>query len=69
MSLHGWKEFCRKAWENEYDFLRIHSFAEIGEGRYIMRKCNKTSFIERTPEKKTFLKTYDSYSQTKLYRR
>ena len=34
MDLHEWKQPCREAWENEYDFLQIDRFAKIGEGRY-----------------------------------
>ena len=54
MNLEQWKKFCRKAWENHYDCLQIDRFAEIGQGRYTIRKCNKTMYIECTPETKPF---------------
>ena len=30
MNLVGWKQLCRKAWENEYEYLQIDRFAKIG---------------------------------------
>ena len=54
MSLEEWKELCRKACENEYDYLQIDRFAKIGNGRYTIRKCNKNIYIECTPETKPF---------------
>ena len=54
MSLEEWKELCRKAWENEYDYLQIDRFAKIGNGRYTIRNCNKNIYIECTPETKPF---------------
>ena len=41
MSLEKWKQFYRKAWENEYDYLQIDRFAKIGYGRYNIGNCNK----------------------------
>ena len=52
MCLEEWKELCRKAWENEYDYLQIDRFAIIGNGRYTIRNCNKNIYIECTPETK-----------------
>ena len=37
MNLEEWKQLCRKAWENDYDYLQIDRFAKIGEGRYTIR--------------------------------
>ena len=54
MNLDEWKELCRKAWENDYDYLQIDRFAKIGIGRYTIRNCNKNNFIECTPETKPF---------------
>ena len=34
LNLEKWKELCHKAWENEYDYLEIDRFAEIGESLY-----------------------------------
>ena len=42
VNLQQWKHFCRKAWENEYDFYQIHKHAETGGGRYTIRNCNET---------------------------
>ena len=46
MNLEEWKQLFCKAWENDYDFLQIGRLAKIGEGRYTIRTCNKTTFIE-----------------------
>ena len=54
MNLDEWKQLCRKAWANEYDYLQIDRFAKIGEGRYTTRSCNKNTYIECTPERKPF---------------
>ena len=54
MNLEEWKQLCRKAWEIEYDYLQIDRFAKTGEGIYTIRNCNKTSYIECTPETKPF---------------
>ena len=54
MNLELWKQLCRKAWENEYNCLQIDRFAIIGEDRYTIRKCNKSNYIECTPEMKPF---------------
>ena len=54
MNLQEWKQLCRKAWESDYDFLQIDRFAKIGQGRYTIRNCNKTTFMECTPEMKPF---------------
>ena len=35
-------------------FLQINRFAKIGEGRYTITNCNKTTFIQCTPERKPF---------------
>ena len=48
------KQLCRKAWENDYDYLQIDRFVKLGEGRYTIRYCKKNNYIERTPEKKPF---------------
>ena len=54
MNLEEWKQLCRKAWENDYDFLQIDTFAKLGQGRYTIRNCNKNKYIECTPETKPF---------------
>ena len=54
MKLDEWKQLCRKAWENDYDYLQIGRFAKIGNGRYTIRSCYKINYIECTPETKPF---------------
>ena len=54
MNLDEWKQFCRKAWERDYEYLQIDRFAKIGEGRHTMSNCKETTFIECTPETKPF---------------
>ena len=54
MNLEEWKVLSGKAWENDYDYLQIDRFAKIGEGRYTIRKCNKTTYKECTPQTKPF---------------
>ena len=54
MNLEEWKCLCRKAFENDCDFLQIDRFAKIGEGRYSIRNCDKNTYIECTPETKPF---------------
>ena len=54
MNSEEWKQFSRKACLNGYDYLLIDRFAKIGEGRYTIRNCNKTTYIEWTPETKPF---------------
>ena len=31
VNLEEWKQLCRKAWENKYDYLQIDRFTKIGE--------------------------------------
>ena len=54
MNLDEWKQLCRKAWENDYDYLQIDRFAKIGNGRYTIRTSNKTMYTECTPETRPF---------------
>ena len=57
MNLEKWKQLCRKAWEIEFDYLQMDIFAII-EGRYTIRNCNKTTYIEGTPETNSFFFIY-----------
>ena len=54
MNLEEWKQLCRKAWENDYDYLQINRFDKIGNGRFTIRNCNKNYYIKCTPETKPF---------------
>ena len=54
MNLVEWKHFCRKARENDYEYLQIDRFAKIGKGRYTNSNCNKSTYTECKPETKPF---------------
>ena len=54
MDLEEWKSLFRKASENDYEFLQKDRIAKKGEGRHTNRNCNKTTYIECTPDTKTF---------------
>ena len=54
MNLEEWKQLCRKAWENDYDYLQINRFAEMRVGRYTIKNCDKSIYTECTPETKPF---------------
>ena len=54
MRLQEWIQFCRKAWENEYEYLRIDRFVKIEGNRYTIENCEKTTYIECSPETKPF---------------
>ena len=54
MNLEEWKVLCRKAWENDYAYLQIDRFSKIGEDRYTIRNCNKTTYLEYTPDTMPF---------------
>ena len=58
MNLEEWKEFCRRAWENDYEYLHIDRFAKIRKCRYTNGNCNKKTYIECTPEMKLFYFSY-----------
>ena len=53
MNLGEWESICPKAWKNDCDYSQINSFANIGEGRYTIRNCNKITYKGCTPETKT----------------
>ena len=54
MILEEWKSLCRKAWENDYEFLQIDRFAKTGNCRYTIRNSYKIFYIECSPETKHF---------------
>ena len=54
MNINEWKQLRHRAWENGYERLQIDIFAKIGQGRYTLRNCNKTTYIECTSETKPF---------------
>ena len=38
-----------------FDYLQVDRFAKKEERRYTFRNCIRNTFLECTPEKKTFL--------------
>ena len=54
MHLDEWESSCLKAWENDFDCLQRDRFARIAEGRYAIKNCSKSTYIECTPETKHF---------------
>ena len=54
MNLQDWKRLCRKAWENDFDYLQEHRFEKKLEGRYNIGKCNTATDLERTTGTKHF---------------
>ena len=54
MNREEWKQLCRKAWENDYDYLQTDRFAKTGKGSYTIRLCNKTIYGQCSPETKPF---------------
>ena len=53
-NLKEWKELCRNAWRNYYDYIQMDRFAKIGERRYTIRNCNKNTNVEATPGTRPF---------------
>ena len=54
MNLEEWKSLCGKSWEKDYDSLHLDRFAKIGKGRYTIRNCIKTTYIECTAKRNLF---------------
>ena len=54
MNLEEWKQLCRRALENDFEMLQIDKFARIGQVRYTIRNCNRTTYTECTSETKPF---------------
>ena len=68
MNLEELRELCSKAWENDYDLLQTDRFAKLGEGRYTIRICNRTAYIDCIPEAKPFqflIYKYDIFNKNK----
>ena len=53
-NLQEWKQVCRRAWENEYDYLQKDIFAKTAGSNCTIRNCDKTKYIESTHQTKTF---------------
>ena len=59
MNYDEFEEFCRKSWEEDYNFLCIDRSKKRDQGRYCNFKENKNTYIECTPEAKPFSLTYE----------
>ena len=46
---------CCKAWENDYYYSQLDRFAEIGKGRYIIRKCKKLHIWKASLKRNRFM--------------
>ena len=54
MNLEEWKQLCRQARENDFDYSKIDRFAKIGNGGYTIRNCYKNTNTECTLKSKPF---------------
>ena len=52
------KEMCRVAWSEKFNYLCIDMTKNKNEGKYRILNENKTTYIECIPETEPFLKTY-----------
>ena len=57
MNYDDFKELCRKSWNEDYNYLCIDRSKKSDQGRYCICNESKRTYIEATPQKKTFLKT------------
>ena len=53
-TLEEWKQLCRKAWKNKYDYLQIDRFLKIGKCRYTIKNCNKKHLYRMHSRNETF---------------
>ena len=58
------KEMCRVAWSEKYNYLCIDMTKRKNEGKYPIFNESKTTYIDCIPETKPFLKTYKSRSHS-----
>ena len=54
MSYDEFKQICEKSWEKDYYYLSIERSKEKEQGRYCICNESKNTYIESTPETKTF---------------
>ena len=54
MNLRERKQLCRKAWENEYDYLQLGRIAKRGEGKYSFRHCERIPSQNVLPRRNFF---------------
>ena len=54
MSYDGIKQLCRQTWDEHYKYLGIDRSKKRDQGRYCICNESKNTYIEVTPETKTF---------------
>ena len=52
MSIDEFKEFCRKSWEEDYNYPCIDRSKKREQGRYCICQVSKKTYIEATPQTK-----------------
>ena len=48
------KQFCRKSWDEVYNYPRFDRSKNRDQGRYCICSESKNTYMECTPQKKTF---------------
>ena len=54
MNCDEFKEFCRKSWEEDYNYLYIDRSKERDQGKYCICNESKKTYLEATPQTKPF---------------
>ena len=54
MNYDGFKDLCRKSWEEDYNYLYIDRFKKRDRGKYCICNESKKTYIEAIPETKLF---------------
>ena len=54
MNYDEFKDLCRKSWEEDYNYLCIDRSKTRGQGKYCICNESKKTYIEATPQTKTF---------------
>ena len=54
MNSQDWKQLCRKVLEADFDCLQIDRFAKMGQGKYGITICNKTTCTNLNPWNEIF---------------
>ena len=54
MKFNEFKEMCQKTWSDRFNYLFIDMTKNKKEGKYRIFNENKTTYIERIPEREPF---------------
>ena len=54
MNYDEWKELCKMAWEEKYNYLQIDRLKEPNEGRYTIRNANSNDIALIFPQTDPF---------------